>query len=1419
MNLYLSVDTADGRILSVGPEPPVELGLQLSAIVGQSISDLGDVSSKGALAELLAGPPWTNRNFDDVRVALPCWSGPIEFDLRSVRYAVRAGSSIAFMCIDRTTPVELRLPVAVAQHGGSVGAGPSAGVDPGRTEDRSVIGQPVTPRPRLVRLAADDLTGLPLRDALLARLDAAPLAGSSVVVVVDIDRFGQLNARLGSSAGDQILVELGTRLAASVRGGDFAARLSGDRFAIVGAVLGVEEARVLASRVERVLAEPFAVGGSLISIAASIGVAWGPNAGNAGALFDHAELALNEAQMNGGRQLRFFEVNDGVTGWPDLVAFDLDLEAALANGEIFVAYQPIVELGTGRLDKLEALARWNHPVRGAIPPVEFIPLAERSGSIRQLGEWILDRSCADLARLAAHGIDVEISVNMSVAQLLDPRITSRVTGALERNGIDASRVWIEVTESVLLVDAALAPLHLLHDLGLHLVIDDFGTGYATFQYLTRLAVDALKIDRAFVSGLGVDASDTAIARSVINLAGELGLQVVAEGVETESQRAQLVALGCRLAQGWLFNPALPFDALVAQYGGSPDSCLPASPGADFDEAQRLAALRACKILDTSADAAFDSVVRLATQLLGAPMGLVSLLDAHRQWFKARIGVEASETSREVSFCNHAIARPREPFLVPDTLLDERFADNPLVADEPRIRSYAGVPIRSREGLPLGTLCVLDTVPRSFTDEQISQLTMLAEQTGAILDLRRRAAELNDLLRTAGASGTLLHPVEHVEVAETARDGAKAVGRAVVELKRISDRRADVPGHSSNVLRFGALELQLSARMVSIGGTAVDVSAKEFDLLAFLAANAGRAHTTAELLHEVWHARPDALNAETVSEHIHRLRSKIEVDPAKPRLLCAVEGGGYRFAVSPGEADGDQPAAGSMPRHGEFIHDETHIVAADAGMLDLMMTDESTDVVGHRILDIVAPSSQPAAQARFEMRASGHEPGPQVMALRTVPGTEVVTLVRSEVGDFDALPAVVVSVREIVDPPHLTRQLIDGVVNEVSDAVIVTDPDLHVLSWNPAAERLYGWSEQEVLGHTMQNVVRSLQPFDLGVVRTEVERSGRWSGDANHITRNGTIVEVVTTVNVIYDERGTVTAIVSVNRPERERASVVPALGHNPLYWADVQRAVGRNEFVVYYEPVVRLTDRVVVGVGVRVRWLRPDGGTWDLVDFMTDVEDAKALGDLARFVYPTAFLQFEQWYRAGRSIELFIDVSAKQLADRGFVDALVPVVVRLGVAGSCLWLKLRASELHGASTRTHAALQSLATAGARVVTIDDGSEWVSAANLDTLPVDALAFDVSHVELGSAHDLRGRTAAEIVALGAELSIPIWVEGVDDEQQHDRAVRLGCTLGSGRLYGAPTLGDHLEVVRPSDGDAGVRSAAPGDAPGTATAPATQ
>ena len=268
----------------------------------------------------------------------------------------------------------------------------------------------------------DDLTGLAGRVTLLNHLDAVAGRESSVVVLFDIDHFNLVNSRFGAPAGDAILVEIARRLSATVRGDDLVVRLNGDRFAVCSTIQNRDEAIAVAGRVERLISEPVDVGGTFVSLSVSVGASWGPNRETIGRLFDQAERALRDAEASGGRRLCFHDPDVEASDWDDDSSFAADLRRGLASGEIQVAYQPIVELGSGRVVKVEALARWNHPERGSVSPGRFIPLAERSGVIDELGAWILRKACIDTVAFHAEGIDVDLAVNLSAVQLRNPDI-------------------------------------------------------------------------------------------------------------------------------------------------------------------------------------------------------------------------------------------------------------------------------------------------------------------------------------------------------------------------------------------------------------------------------------------------------------------------------------------------------------------------------------------------------------------------------------------------------------------------------------------------------------------------------------------------------------------------------------------------------------------------------------------------------------------------------------------------------------------------------------------------------------------------------------------------------------------------------------------------------------------------------------
>ena len=759
-------------------------------------------------------------------------------------------------------------------------------------------------------------------------------------------------------------------------------------------------------------------------------------------------------------------------------AFVADIRSALAAGHIYLAYQPIVELGSGRLQKVEALARWTHPTRGPISPWEFISRSEQTGVIDELGAWILERACTEIVALRDQGLDIDLNVNFSVVQLRDPAIAERTAKILARSGLAPERVSIELTESVFLEDQATGPLMQLRDLGLHLVIDDFGTGFSNFQYISRLPISGLKLDRSFVAGLGVNGSDSAIVRSITNLCRELGLQIVAEGVETESQRSQLQSYNCRLAQGWLFAPALRPEELVAQFG-------PTVTGVEFpdrvrsiDEAARIAALRACKVLDTAPEQAFDALAQMASKLLDTPMALISLVDTDRQWFKASVGLDVEETSREIAFCSHAIADLYPPFVIADASRDERFVENPLVVEAPHIRSYAGAPIRSREDLPLGTLCVLDTRPREFSAQHLEQLTGLAEQAAALLDLRRRAEELNVLLRTRTTIAPS-HVAREIQTTDSNREVSGLAAPTSEPCRRI---------------QCDALAIDTVDRRVVLNDSEIDTTSKEFDLITFLVEHFGGAFTGSELLDQLWRAAP-----------------------------------GWQSPAS--------HAPTRQPRFGSGIQIGTRIVAIDSGALALFAAKDPAEVIGRDIFDFVAPASRPAARSRREIRTAGHSPGDQLIMIRGLDGTELMVRMTTEIFELAGDAAVRVTMHEMLG--HRLGLLPDIRVEaeyDSHDAVIVTDADFHILSWSPGAERLYGWLAHEVIGHSLNNVVPVHAYVEDTAAANGVE--AQWGSAARFSARDGTIVSARVSTRPICGPDGSVDGMLFAHRPYREDSSDV-----------------------------------------------------------------------------------------------------------------------------------------------------------------------------------------------------------------------------------------------------------------------------------------
>jgi diguanylate cyclase (GGDEF)-like protein/PAS domain S-box-containing protein len=421
----------------------------------------------------------------------------------------------------------------------------------------------------------DSLTGLPnrvlfhdrLRQSLnrLRRPDR-PGSGRHAVLFVDLDDFKIINDTLGHSIGDELLVAVANRLRDALRAVDTAARLGGDEFTILLENIDDErDAERAADRILEELRRPFDLDGHAIVVSASIGIAFGDAGSNdPDELLRSADTALYEAKGRGKGRHETYHQTMNVRAWRRL-ELEAELRLAIARGELRVEYQPIVELETGRVVEAEALVRWQHPVRGLIPPLDFIPLAEQTGLITAVGEFVLQTACADLARWQRRVPDARelvVSVNASARELVRRGFVDAVTATLERHRLEGRRLRLEITESATIEGApAIETLRALQAVGIRISIDDFGTGYSSLAYFRELPIDGLKIDRAFIDGLVVEREDAAIVTAAIAFGHALDLDVTAEGVETREQMERLRDLGCRYGQGYLFSRPVPASAI------------------------------------------------------------------------------------------------------------------------------------------------------------------------------------------------------------------------------------------------------------------------------------------------------------------------------------------------------------------------------------------------------------------------------------------------------------------------------------------------------------------------------------------------------------------------------------------------------------------------------------------------------------------------------------------------------------------------------------------------------------------------------------------------------------------------------------------------------------------------------------------
>jgi len=426
----------------------------------------------------------------------------------------------------------------------------------------------------------DPLTGLPNRMLFNDRLRQAIVVGHRereplVLLIMDMDRFKEVNDTLGHQVGDLLLQQVALRLAATLRQSDTVARLGGDEFAVLPAGgTDLEGGSHTAKKILRALEHPFVVDGRNIDVGASIGIAQCPEHGEeADTLMRHADVAMYVAKRTKrGYAVYAPQLDEHTAAHLALIG---ELRHAIGHNELVLHYQPTVALKSGRTIGVEALVRWQHPTQGLIPPDEFIPAAEETELVQPLAEWVLNHGLSQLRSWNDSGLDVELAVNLSAWNLRDPDFPELTSGLLENWGVDPNRLTLEITESGIMAPSSVhEAITQLSTLGVGLSIDDFGTGYSSLARLKRLPVNEIKVDKSFIIGMIADGMSVSIVRSVIELGHNMGLRVVAEGVENRETMDKLVTLGCDLAQGHYLCPPMPATELTRWFRESGRGPLP-----------------------------------------------------------------------------------------------------------------------------------------------------------------------------------------------------------------------------------------------------------------------------------------------------------------------------------------------------------------------------------------------------------------------------------------------------------------------------------------------------------------------------------------------------------------------------------------------------------------------------------------------------------------------------------------------------------------------------------------------------------------------------------------------------------------------------------------------------------------------------
>jgi PAS domain S-box-containing protein len=744
---------------------------------------------------------------------------------------------------------------------------------------------------------------------------------------------------------------------------------------------------------------------------------------------------------------------------------------------------------------------------------------------------------------------------------------------------------------------------------------------------------------------------------------------------------------------------------------------------------------------------------------------------------------ASDAERHECWRGKAGAKPMRLLIVDDDLAVRRLVCNRLEKQGVSVTSAAT------------SAAALAELRRSAFDVAILDLTL---PDGSGLDVLRALRVLNAPTHVIILSGAGSE-VDRVRALDLGADDYVVKPFFVRELtaRVLAVRRRQDIGKDTR-LQHGRIVIDLAARQVTVDHEPVDLTAKEFDLFAFLAARPRHVFSREELLHSVWQSATEGQQAATVTEHVGRLRAKIEVDARQPRVLKTVRGVGYRFdppAAEPLDAEPAIPSArASDGREGIFVLVDGRVVAADDAAIQMLGVTGEAELLGRVASEMVAPQSLHAARARLQATASGESPGAQVMEVRRADGSDIFVEVSSSRTEWNGQPARRLTLHPSTDPSARLRRLVTGVFSEVSDAVIVTDPHLHVRSWNHAAERLYGWSEQEVLGRHLYEVVPLAAADDVlsSAMRT-LETTGRWFGECQQIARDGSLVDVRASTTLVRDDAGEPVVFVSVNRRVPDLANLAAPRATDAREEAEIRRGLDSAEFVVHYQPVVAFDDLHLITLEALVRWNHPVRGLLAPDAFIDTAERTGLIVDLGRAVFDQACHQTAEWRRAGSAISVAVNLSTRQFADAALFDDITGTLAVSGLDPQALWLEVTETALVEDLDQATNLLERLAARGIGIAIDDFGTGWASLTYLKQFPVHALKIDRTFVAGVDHNPQDAAIARSIISLAHELDMIVVAEGVETLAQQGALQALGCSIGQGFLYGRPSPAAGVAIER--------------------------